>query len=194
MEMNQNLNHKTPFMNTSAKGTSCNDESFNLKQHLLSFGAGEMELLKRAACDDMDLFNQIYGWIFSGNRRLAWRSCWIIDTASEKQPDLLSDKIPEIISGLSATTDSSLKRHFTRILCRYQIPEIYQVTIINRCFELLVPSEPAAVRVNAMQLLFNLSQHLPDLKIELRSVLESLIDEGGSAGFINRALKLAKQL
>ncbi len=192
--MTQNINHKTPFMNTSAKGTSCNDESFNLKQHLLSFGAGEMELLKRAACDDMDLFNQIYGWIFSGNRRLAWRSCWIIDTASEKQPDLLSDKIPEIISGLSATTDSSLKRHFTRILCRYQIPEIYQVTIINRCFELLVPSEPAAVRVNAMQLLFNLSQHLPDLKIELRSVLESLIDEGGSAGFINRALKLAKQL
>jgi hypothetical protein len=48
--------------------------------------------------------------------------------------------------------------------------------------------------VNAMQLLFNLSQDLPDLKGELRSVLEGLIDEGGSAGFINRALKLAKQL
>jgi hypothetical protein len=66
--------------------------------------------------------------------------------------------------------------------------------VIDRCFELLVPSEPAAVRVNAMQLLFNLSQDLPDLKGELRSVLEGLIDEGGSAGFINRALKLAKQL
>ena len=181
-------------MNTSAKGTSSNVESFNLKQHLLTFGAGEMELLKSAACNDKDLFNQFYGWIFSDNRRLAWRSCWIIDTASEKQPDLLSNKIPEIILALSATTDSSLKRHFTRILCRYQIPEIYLVIVIDRCFELLAPSEPAAVRVNAMQLLFNLSQHLSDLKVELKSVLESLIDEGGSAGFINRALKLAKQL
>ena len=181
-------------MNTSAKGTSNNLELFKLKQHLLSFGAGELELLKMAVCKDRDLFNQLYIWIFSDNRRLAWRACWIIDTASEKQPDLLSDKIPEIISGLSSTIDSSLKRHFTRILCRYDIPEIYQVVVIDRCFELLVPSEPAAVRVNSMQLLFNLSQHLPDLKFELKSVLESLIDEGGSVGFINRALKLAKQL
>ena len=181
-------------MNTSAKGTSYNMEISNLKQHLLTFGAGELELLKRAVCNDRKLFNQLYIWIFCDNRRLAWRACWIIDTASEKQPDLLRDKIPEIISRLSLTTDSSLKRHFTRILCRYDIPEIYQVVVIDRCFELLIPAEPAAVRVNAMQLLFNLSQHYPDLKGELRSVLEGLIDEGGSAGFINRALKLAKQL
>jgi hypothetical protein len=181
-------------MNTLAKRTSNNLEIFDLKQHLLTFGAGELELLKSAVCNDQELFNQLYHWIFSDNRRLAWRSCWIIDTASEKQPDLLIDKIPEIVSGLSSTRDSSLKRHFTRILCRYGIPEIYQVVVIDRCFELLVPSEPAAVRVNAMQLLFNLSQDLPDLKGELRSVLEGLIDEGGSVGFINRALKLAKQL
>ena len=181
-------------MNTSAKGTNSNFEIVSLQQHLLTFGPGEMELLKRAVCDEEELFNQLYEWIFSENHRLAWRSCWIIDTASENQPDLLSNKIPEIILELSGTADSSLKRHFTRILCRYQIPEIYQVIVINRCFELLVPQEPAAVRVNSMQLLFNLSQDLPDLKVELKSVLESLIDEGGSAGFINRALKLVKQL
>jgi hypothetical protein len=181
-------------MNTSVKEIGSNIEISGLKQHLLTFGAGEIEILKNVVGTDRDLFDQLFRWVFSDNHRLAWRSCWIIDTASEKQPDLLSNKIPEIISGLSATTDSSLKRHFTRILCRYDIPEIFQVIVIDRCFELLIPSEPAAVRVNAMQLLFNLSQHLPDLKVELRSVLESLIDEGGSAGFINRALKLAKQL
>ena len=181
-------------MNTLASETSNNIETSNLKQLILSFGAGERELLKRLIGTDKGLFDQLFRWIFSDNHRLAWRCGWIIDITSEQQPDLLIDKIPEIISGLSATTDSSLKRHFTRILCRYQIPEIHQVVVINRCFSLLSPSEPAAVRVNAMQLLFNLSLQLPDLKGELRSVIEGLIDEGGSAGFINRAVKLWNQL
>lgn len=181
-------------MNTLANETNNNVETSDLKQLILSFGAGEMELLKRHIGTDKRLFDQLFSWIFSENHRLAWRCCWIIDTTSEQQPELLIDKISDVISGLSLTTDSSLKRHFTRILCRYQIPEIHQVVVINRCFELLAPTEPAAVRVNAMQLLFNLSQQLSDLKGELRSVIEGLIDEGGSAGFINRAVKLWNQL
>ncbi len=181
-------------MNTLANGTNNNIETSDVKQLILSFGSGERELLKKLIGTDKGLFDQLFCWIFSDNHRLAWRCGWIIDTTSEQLPDLLTDRIPAIISGLSATTDSSLKRHFTRILCRYQIPEIYQVVVINRCFELLAPSEPAAVRVNAMQMLFNMSLQLPDLKGELRSVLEGLIDEGGSAGFINRAEKLLNQL
>ena len=181
-------------MNTLVNGTNNKIETSKLKQLILSFGAGELELLKKLVCTDINLFDQLFQWIFSDNHRLAWRCCWIIDTTSEKKSDLLIDRLPDIISGLSATTDSSLKRHFTRILCRYQIPESHQAAVINRCFELLIPSEPAAVRVNAMQLLFNLSQQLPDLKGELRSVIEGLIDEGGSAGFINRAVKLRNQL
>ena len=181
-------------MNTLANGTNNSIVTPNLKQLILTFGAGELELLKRLVSTDKDIFDQLFQWVFSNDHRLAWRCCWVIDTSSERQPDLLKDKIPDIISGLSATNDSSLKRHFTRILCRYKISEMYQVVVINRCFELLAPSEPAAVRVNAMQLLFNLSELLPDLKGELRSVIEGLIDEGGSAGFINRAVKLCNQL
>ena len=157
-------------------------------------GVGTLEFWKRAILIDKILFNQLFSFIFSDNPKLAWRSCWIIDTASEEDPELMIDKIPEIISALSSTTNSSLKRHFTRILSRYQIPEIFQGTVIDQCFKLLGPTEPAAVRVNAMQVLFNLAKGLPDLKGELSSVLESLIDEGGSAGFINRAVKLIKQL
>jgi len=166
----------------------------NIKQNILAIGSGELEIWKRAVAADEKLFGQLFQLIFSGDKRVSWRSCWIIDTASEDAPDLLADKLPEIIDGFLSTSNGSLKRHFTRILCRYQIPQEYLGAIINRSFELLVPSEPTSVRVFAMQLLFNISLQVPDLKGELISVIENLTDEGGSAGFINRSGKLLGQL
>ena len=166
----------------------------NIRQNILATGSGELEIWKRAVAADEKLFNLLFQLIFSRDKRLAWRSCWIIDTASEDAPDLLEDKLPEIIAGFLSTSNSSLKRHFTRILCRYRLPEECLGAIINRSFELLVPSEPTSVRVFAMQLLFNISQQLPDLKRELILVIENLSEERGSAGFINRSAKLLRQL
>lgn len=169
-------------------------DNIEIRQILLTIGVGELEIWKRAVIADENLFNQLFQYIFSGDHRMAWRACWIIDNASEEFPELLADKLPDLITGLLATKDSSLKRHFTRILCRYQIPEEYLGVIVNRCFELLTPTEPPAVRVYAMQLLFDITLRQPDLKGELISVIQSLKEEGGSAGFINRADKLLRLL
>ena len=178
----------------SAKETFDNLDSKDIKQNILAVGIRELELWKRAITADEKLFNQLYKFIFSDEQRLAWRSCWILDTASEEFPDLFADKLADLIKGLSTTKNSSLKRHFTRILSRYQIPEEYLGMVVNLSFDLLKPSEPAAVRVNALQILYNIALQLPELKGELIAVLEQLISEGGSAGFINRSTRLLKIL
>jgi len=178
----------------SAKEIYDNSDNENIKQSILTIGSGELEIWKRMVIADNCLFEQLYQFIFLQERRLAWRSCWIIDTASEEFPDLLIDKIPELITSLLTTNNSSLKRHFTRILCRYKIPEEYLGAVVNRSFELLSPAEPPAVRVFAMQLLFNVTKDLPDLKGELICVIEALVEEGGSVGFINRSGKLLRKL
>jgi len=165
-----------------------------IKKEIFTTGIQELEFWKSAVKEDKRLFNLIFGYIFSADHRLAWRSCWIIDTTTAVFPDLLAEKLPDLINALLVTKDGSLKRHFTRMLCRYPIPDQYQTAIVDRCFELLLPSEPAAVRVNAMQLLFNIAQLFPDLKVELALVIENLVEEGGSAGFMNRAQKLLLQL
>jgi len=169
-------------------------EIADIKQNILNIGSGELKVWASAVSKDEKLFNQLFQFVFSGERRVAWRSCWIIDTASEETPVLLADKLTEIITGMISTGDGSLKRHFTRMLCRYQIPEEYLGAVVNRCFDLLAPQEPVAVRVYAMQLLFNIAHQMPDLKGELISVIEHLTEEGGTAGFNNRAAKLLRQL
>jgi len=165
-----------------------------VRQEIYKIGVNELGLWKKAVIMDKSLFDQLFGFINSADHRLAWRSCWIIDNASADCPELLVDRVPEIIEALISTKDGSLKRHFTRILCRYTIPEYYLVVLVNKCFELLLPVEPAAVRVFAMQILFNISLQLPDIKGELVSVIESLREEGGSAGFINRSEKLLRKM
>ena len=165
-----------------------------LLNDIFTSGVNELKFWKEALKTDKQLSDRIFQFIFSDNRRLAWRSCWIIDTASEDFPELLTGKLPRIIAALLTTNDTSLKRHFTRILCRCEIPEEFLGLTVTRCFELMSPVEPAAVRVNSMQLLFNTAQKLPDLKGELILVIESLLEEGGTAGFINRSEKLLRKL
>ena len=171
-----------------------NRDDAAIRQEIFKIGINEIGLWKKAVIADERLFNQLYGFINSKDHRLAWRSCWIIDNASAECPELLQDKLPEIIEALITPRDGSLKRHLTRILCRYTIPEYYLVVLVNKCFELLLPVEPPAVRVFAMQILFNITLQLPDIKGELISVMENMREEGGSAGFINRSGKLLRIL
>ena len=74
-----------------------------LKQDIFAIGVKELELWKIAVKSDKKLFDSLFQLIFSNEKRLAWRSCWIIDTASEDFPEILVDKLPEIITGLIAT-------------------------------------------------------------------------------------------
>jgi hypothetical protein len=165
-----------------------------LKERLLHMGEGELEIWKVSVLSDEKVFKQIYSLINFADPKVAWRSGWIIDNATENYPELLTPLIPDIVSKLTLTRNSSLKRIFTRMLARCEISEEFLVQVINRCFDLLSHDEPVAVRVNAMQVLFNVSQREPGLKHELATVLESLLEEGGSPGFINRAEKLLHQL
>lgn len=126
--------------------------------------------------------------------RLAWRCGWIIDHVSEISPHLLADKLPMLISLFLSSRNSSLLRHLSRILCQYRLPENSLGAIINRSYELIDSSEPVAVRVNAMQLLFNLTRLMPELKGELIAVIERLLEEESSAGFRNRSIRLLRQL
>jgi hypothetical protein len=165
-----------------------------LIERILQIGAGELNLWKISVQSDETVFKQVYSLIASNNPKLAWRAGWIIDNAAENSPELLAPFIPDVVAQLLQTKNGSLKRIFTRMLGRYEIPIELLAQVVDCCFKLLSPAEPTAVRVNAMQVLYNVSQSEEGLKQELAAVLESVLDEGGSAGFINRTEKLIRKL
>jgi len=181
-------------MITSGREVHEESDSELLKEKLLHIGEGELEIWKLSVLSDETVFKNVYSLIYSLDQKVARRAGWIIDNATEKYPELLVPFIPDIIAQLTLTQSGSLKRIFTRILSRHEIPQKFLVQVVDRCFELLSPTEPVAVRVNSMQVLFNVSRREPGFKQELATVLESLLEVDGSAGFINRAEKLLRKL
>jgi hypothetical protein len=171
-----------------------NEPSSQLKDRLERLGAREIGLWKEMVLQDESLFPQIYHCMFSNHPKLAWHSAWVIDHVSEVKPQLLEPLLPDLIGHLPGLKNSSLKRHFTRMLLSQKIPENQMGTLVDLLYDLLSPAEPVAVRANAMQLLYNISLIEPDLQPELISVTESILEEDLTPGLLSKSKKILSRL
>jgi hypothetical protein len=88
----------------------------------------------------------------------------------------------------------AVKRNTIRILQFIPIPRSLQGHATAICFDLFKnPKEPVAVRVFSMSVLGRIAEDQPELKGELKLLIEDQLPFG-SAGFISRARKVLKQL
>lgn len=143
---------------------------------------------------DEALFVEIYHLIYCDNPRLAWHAAWVIDHVSEAVPSKLVPYVSEIIDWLPKLKSSSLKRHFTRMLLSQRIPENKMGNLVDVLYDLLSPSEAIAVRANALQLLLNIALIEPELKSELISVTESILEEELTPGMISKSKRVLMTL
>ena len=127
---------------------------------------------------------------------LNWRAAWVFDICCENNPKLFEPYLVKIIHLLPEVKNDGLKRIFTRMLSRATIPDDEEMLglLVNTCFNWLnSPLEPVATRVHSMQILYNVSNMLPDLKNELIYSIENFMPEG-TGGFKSRGGKLLKKL
>lgn len=80
------------------------------------------------------------------------------------------------------------------MLCRYEIPEEQQGVLIDLCFKYMVSElYPVAVKVHAMQIIYNHVLLYPELKEELVTVIEDQM-ANNSVGFKSRGQRILRQL
>ncbi len=165
-----------------------------LLSSLERIGAKEIRIWKELVLRDDALFQTIYNLIYSDNHRIAWHAAWIVDHVAEAEPGKLEPFVPELIDKLPHLKSHSLKRHFTRMLIGQKIPEDKLGMLVNVLYELLSPSQAIAVRANALQLLHDIAFIEPDLKPELLSVTESILEEELTSGMLAKAKNVARSL
>jgi hypothetical protein len=84
----------------------------------------------------------------------------------------------------------AVKRNTMRLLQYAEIPEKYQGEVMNRCFNyILSPSEKAAIKAFSLTVLENLSTKYPEIKQELKAIIEDRWDIE-TAAFRSRAKRL----
>ncbi len=181
-------------MNSSNQPGRKSESTGILKKNLENIGIQEIGIWKEMVLQDDALFSEIYSLIYCDNPRIAWHAAWVTDHVSEAEPKKLEAFVPEMIDHLPNLTSSSLKRHFTRMLLSQKIPESQLGRMIDTLYSLLSPSEAVAVRANSLQLLHNIALNLPELKSELISVAESMLEEELTPGMKSKAKKVIYSL
>jgi hypothetical protein len=96
---------------------------------------------------------------------------------------------------VQTTQNAGKKRHLLKLISLHDIPEERMADLLNYCIDVFTsPLEPIAVRVHAMQILFNIAQKEPDFAGELIELIRNEIEYRGSAGIASRGRKLLKKL
>ena len=90
--------------------------------------------------------------------------------------------------------------HDATLRCSLQILSFIELSedqygqLLDFCFTLFTNNEfPVAIQVHAMQIIFNSTSFYPELKNELKILIEDKL-HFASAGMISRGRKLLKQL
>lgn len=160
-----------------------------------------------AANEGFDL-NDLLDLCFVRPAAIAFRAAWVLEHIDSKYPERFMPIFPRFVQRMPEQGNESCQRHFTKILMSYtdarasaeRKMQYSRLTMAQReelvaCqFDWLVnPKTPVAVRVNVMDILYNMSHDFPWIKEELASQIKFFLRDG-SAAMQSRGKRLLAKL
>jgi hypothetical protein len=143
---------------------------------------------------DKSRFKELMELFLKGEYRVTQRSAWIVRHCAQQHPHLLAPYLePMLKRMMEPGVHVAVKRNVIGILQDIEIPRRLYGKVASLCFGFLESNEPIAVRVFSMTVLANIAQHEPDLKKELRLIIEQRMPWEGPA-FRARGKKVLKIL
>lgn len=140
-------------------------------------------------------FKELVEVFITGPYRVTQRAAWPLSYCAENHPELIKPHLKKLILNLKRSgLHDSVKRNTVRLLQFVPIPKSLQGVAAQACFDFLKNKrEPIAVRVFSMTVLANIAKEQPELKSELRIIIEDNMAYD-SPGFVSRARKILKEL
>jgi len=164
------------------------------------------QLLKehsRANCDkivkwigsDQKRFDELVFIFLNEEYRLVQHAAWPLSYAAINHPQLVKKHFAKLVKNLKKPgIHDAVKRNTVRLLQEIEIPEKYHGEIMDACFSYIVsPNEPVAVKAFSLTVLERLSHLYPEIKNELKVVIEERWDYE-TAAFHSRARKILKKM
>lgn len=147
------------------------------------------------ACESEESFKELMQCFLDNESRLAQRAAWSVSCAAKEKPEMIYPHIKDLVAVLQKkNVHDAVIRNSVRVLQEIEIPESYHGEVMNACFEFLEkPSTPVAIKAFSLTTLFNLSKHYPEIKPELKLIINDRLDYE-TAAFKSRAKKILPQL
>lgn len=147
------------------------------------------------ACSSPEAFRELMHCFESDEYRLAQRAAYCVSIAADERPELVEPYIGVLVSQLKRTdVHDAIIRNSARILQDVPIPEAFHGELMDAAFALVMNRQSAiAIRTFCLTILFNLSKIYPEIRKELRALIEESIDYEPPA-FVSRARKILKRI
>ncbi len=131
-----------------------------------------------------------------GEYRVAQRAAWILNTVAERHPVVIAPHLELMIARIQeAGVPVAAKRNVIRMLQFIDIPEPIHGSVMQICFDWLAdPAETVAVRCFSMTVLARLARTYPEIRQELRLIIEDELSRTPTAGFRARARKILPEM
>jgi hypothetical protein len=144
--------------------------------------------------NDKTKFKTLINILFGYNFQLVQRASWPLNYLAIQHPSLIQPYITKLIHLLAQTNvHNGVKRHVLNIFREIDIPKKYQSQLLAVCFDMITSlNQPPAVTANAITVASNICNNYPELKNELRLLLNHL-NQFPQPSSITSRLKLAQK-
>jgi hypothetical protein len=136
-------------------------------------------------------FDELFGLFTNDEYRVVQRAGWPLSYCVIDHPSFISKHWKALISNLKKPNlHNAVKRNSIRLMQDLDIPEKFHGEVMDICFKFLEsPTEALAVKVFSMSVLGNIAMKYPDIRQELKLVIEDQLPHQTS-GFKSRAKKV----
>ena len=167
----------------------------NIKEAILQEHSKKQVLkIAKYVGNNKERFAELMQTYFEGPYRVTQRGAWVLLHCADNDYNLVYPYLDKMVEMLNENSHDAVKRNTLKILGMIDIPEHLMGLLTDKCFAYLkAETEPIATRVFAMTVLYNITKAEPDLKHELKLVIEELLPYG-SAGIKARGKKTLKLL
>lgn len=147
------------------------------------------------ACSSSKCFSELMQCFLSNEYRVAQRAAWSVSWSAQKKPEIVQPYIKTLIEQLSRKdVHDAVIRNSVRILQKIKIPEAFHAALMNNCFALIEShTAPVAIKAFSLTTLYNLSKIYPEIKNELKLIIEERWNHE-TVAFKSRGEKILKAL
>ena len=144
--------------------------------------------------DSQQRFDELFDLFLHDEYRVVQRAAWPLSYAVQSHPEFIKKHFAKLLKYVKKPgIHGAVKRNTVRLLQDVEIPEKFQGDVMNLCFDYVSsPDEEAAVKAFSLTVLANLARKYPEIKPELKTIIEDRWDYE-TAAFHSRAKKILKE-
>jgi sugar-specific transcriptional regulator TrmB len=140
---------------------------------------------------DTKKYRKLWKLVQSDDDIISQRAAWVLDHCTLSRTEAVLPFLPEMIEEMKKPVSEAVKRNVMKLISEApSIPEDQSASLFDLCLNWVIDKHtPIAVKVHCMQTAAKIALPFPELREEVRLVIEEQMKHG-SAGIRSRGRKL----